>query len=78
MNQAMEWDVYLSSIPMEKEPQGMEVTVNFLSQLDNQNTFYTDSNGLEMQKRVLNFRPTWDFTSEVNITGTITLCRLPQ
>ena len=29
---------------------------------DNNNTFWTDSNGLEMQQRILNYRPTWDFT----------------
>ena len=32
---------------------------------DNEGVFYTDSNGLEMQKRVLNYRPTWD----LNCTG---------
>ena len=26
----------------------------------NNQTFWTDSNGLEMQKRILNYRPTWD------------------
>lgn len=26
-------------------------------------TFYTDSNALEMQKRQLNFRPTWNYTN---------------
>ena len=30
---------------------------------DNNQTFFTDSNGLEMQKRVLNYRPTWDFVN---------------
>ena len=25
-------------------------------------TFYTDSNGLEEQKRILNYRPTWNLT----------------
>jgi len=27
--------------------------------LKNQKTFYTDANGLSMQKRILDFRPTW-------------------
>lgn len=27
---------------------------------NNSGEFYTDSNALEMQKRILNFRPTWD------------------
>lgn len=29
-------------------------------------TFYTDSNGLEMQKRVSNYRPTWDIQMNYN------------
>jgi hypothetical protein len=29
----------------------------------NNKTFYTDSNGLEMQKRILNYRPTWDLVN---------------
>jgi hypothetical protein len=34
---------------------GSEVTVNFQSlDIDNQGIFYTDSNGLEMQERILN------------------------
>jgi hypothetical protein len=40
--------------------QGYEVTANFHTSMDNNKTFWTDSNGLEMQKRVLNYRPTWD------------------
>lgn len=30
---------------------------------ENNGTFYTDSNGLELQKRILNYRPTWDLES---------------
>lgn len=49
---------------------GSEVTVNFLSfDIDNNNTFYTDSNGLEMQERILNYRPTWDWKGTQNISG---------
>lgn len=29
----------------------------------NNKTFWTDSNGLEMQKRILNYRPTWDLVN---------------
>lgn len=40
---------------------GHEVTVNFFDyDLENGGVFYTDSNGLEMQPRILNYRPTWD------------------
>ena len=40
---------------------GYEVTANFhIDNFDNFRTFWTDSNGLEMQKRILNYRPTWD------------------
>jgi hypothetical protein len=46
------------------------VTVNFYSlDINNENTFYTDANGLEMQKRVLNYRPTWDLKASDNITS---------
>ena len=40
---------------------GHEVVVEYkVLSFDNEKTFYTDSNGLDMQKRVLNYRPTWD------------------
>mmetsp|Transcript_30443 Transcript_30443/g.29837 ORF Transcript_30443/g.29837 Transcript_30443/m.29837 type:complete len:97 (+) Transcript_30443:2490-2780(+) len=53
----------------------MEVTANFYSfDISNMDTFYTDSNGLEMQKRVLNYRPTWDFS---NTDTTITFNYYP-
>ena len=51
---------------------GHEVTVNFFApNIQNKGVFYTDSNGLEMQKRILNFRPSWDLKTEnsINITA---------
>ena len=49
---------------MDSIPINHEVMVDFtLMNFDNNQTFYTDSNGLEMQKRVLNYRPTWDIKS---------------
>jgi lysosomal alpha-mannosidase len=42
---------------------GVEVVLAVNSSLINNNgTFYTDSMGMEMQKRVRNFRPSWNLT----------------
>ena len=53
--QLTQWTVNLGGIPSNNN-KGMEVTVNFFSFdiKNNKQTFYTDSNSLEMQKRVLN------------------------
>ena len=49
---------------------GMEVTANWKSaDINNEETFYTDANGLEMQKRILNYRPTWEWTGRQNISS---------
>lgn len=49
---------YVNSISTDDKV-GKEVVLNIISNLTNNKTFYTDSNGLESQKRVINFRPTW-------------------
>jgi hypothetical protein len=52
--------VELYGIPKNKKI-GHEVTVNFLApSIDNQDLFFTDSNGLAMRERKLNYRPTWE------------------
>jgi hypothetical protein len=57
-----EWEVYLSGLPNDNI--GREVTVNWKAlNFDNNKTFYTDSNGLEMQQRILNYRPSFNFSS---------------
>jgi lysosomal alpha-mannosidase len=64
-------DVELYGIPYDPAI-GHEVTVNFLApEIDNAGVFYTDANGLAMQRRVLNYRPTWDLdlTANQNITA---------
>jgi len=38
---------------------GKEVTLNIKSQIKNEEKFFTDSCGLDMLERKLNFRPTW-------------------
>lgn len=35
----------------------------------NNKTFYTDSNGLEMQERMLNYRPSFNFFSFEQVSG---------
>eukprot|EP01119_Soliformovum_irregulare_P008936 TRINITY_DN2201_c3_g1_i1.p1 TRINITY_DN2201_c3_g1~~TRINITY_DN2201_c3_g1_i1.p1 ORF type:complete len:965 (+),score=294.76 TRINITY_DN2201_c3_g1_i1:158-3052(+) len=39
---------------------GKEVIRRYSTDLNTEKTWYTDANGLEMQQRVLNYRPTWD------------------
>jgi len=70
----LKFDVDLDSLPG-LTTHGYEVIAKWkVDNFDNNNTFYTDSNGLEMQKRVLNYRPTWNFTESLeklneNVTG---------
>ena len=50
---ASDWEVYLAGLP--NDGHGREVTVNWQAYDINSNgTFYTDSNGLEMQQRIIN------------------------
>lgn len=67
----LRFDVELYGIPYNKKI-GHEVTVNFIApEINNKGIFYTDASGLAMQKRQLNFRPTWDLqlTQNQNITA---------
>lgn len=67
----LKFDVTLFGIPNDPDV-GHEVTVNFIApEIANDGVFYTDSSGLAMQKRVLNYRPTWDLelTAGQNITA---------
>ena len=60
----IEWEVQLHGIPVTRtDDLGKEVVATWSmvgGDFNNEDTFYTDSNGLEMQTRVLNERP--DFT----------------
>ncbi len=60
LSQGMELQTFVNSISV-SDGQGKEVVLIVETPgINNQNTFYTDSMGMEMQKRVLNYRPTWD------------------
>jgi hypothetical protein len=71
---AIRFNVDLDSLPV-VDLDGYEVIAKWkVDNFDNNETFFTDSNGLEMQKRILNYRPTWNFSesladSNENITG---------
>ena len=65
----IEFNVELNGISI-LDGNGKDVTVNWqFERFDANNTFWTDSNGLEMQQRILNYRPTWNFSSDQNISA---------
>jgi lysosomal alpha-mannosidase len=48
---------------------GKEVILRLQSSLHTAKTFYSDSEGMEMQKRVLNYRPTWNVSIAEPVAG---------
>lgn len=49
---------------------GKEIVLDVnVPSIKNNNTFYTDSMGMEMQKRVLNYRPTWTLKVNQPVAG---------
>ena len=69
----IKYDVVLFGLPMQPtiSPKGHEVIVVFESStIKNKQTFYTDSNGLGMQERILNYQPSYDMTSFYNLNST--------
>ena len=50
--------------------QGMEVTANWNTpQIQNNQTWYTDSNGMAMIKRVFNYRRYWEFETGNDVSA---------
>ncbi|GAM29188.1 hypothetical protein SAMD00019534_123640 [Acytostelium subglobosum LB1] len=41
---------------------GKEVVTRYNTSLNTNNTWYSDSNGMEMQQRIINYRPSWNYT----------------
>ena len=63
-----QWDVLLYGIPVLQD--GKEVVVCWYTpDIKHGTTFHTDSNGLEMQERKLNYRPTWTLTTNEPISA---------
>jgi len=65
----LEVNTFVNSIPV-ADKQGKEIIllVNTPS-INNNKTFYTDSMGMEMQKRILNYRPTWNASIDEPVSG---------
>lgn len=55
--------------PIDFSDGGKEVISRFTTPLLNNGTFFTDSNGREMLKRVRNFRPDYEYTNEQPVSG---------
>jgi hypothetical protein len=60
--QFIEFEVEMSEIPI-KDGKGKDVTVNWrmFDGFEANGTFWTDSNGLEMQERRLNYNPAFEW-----------------
>ncbi|KAG5331257.1 MA2B1 mannosidase, partial [Acromyrmex charruanus] len=66
--QHIEFDWLVGPIPV-KDKIGKEIVTRYSSNLQTDKTFYTDSNGREMLKRVRNYRPTWNLELMEPISG---------
>jgi len=71
-DEIMEYEVELSEIPI-KDGFGKDVIVQWkmFDEFEMNKTFWTDSNGLEMQERRLNFNPRfpWPSKDEQNVSS---------
>lgn len=61
-------ETYLHSINTD-DYRGKEIVLLIDTGILSGNTFYTDSNGLELQERILNYRPTWKLTVNEPVSG---------
>jgi lysosomal alpha-mannosidase len=48
---------------------GKEIVTRYTTTFNSQNTWYSDSNGIELIQRKLNYRPTWNYTITEPIAG---------
>ncbi|KAL4481724.1 hypothetical protein ABPG74_007813 [Tetrahymena malaccensis] len=65
----VEIETFVDGIPVLKDLRGKEVVLLIKTEISNNQTFYTDSNGLELQKRILNYRPTWELKVHEKVSG---------
>ena len=68
----MEFEIQMTDIPTEplRKKNGKEVVAKWqVLDMDNDSIFYTDSNGLEMQERKVDYRPTWDLKTDMKVSA---------
>ncbi|XP_017786052.1 PREDICTED: lysosomal alpha-mannosidase isoform X1 [Nicrophorus vespilloides] len=64
----VEFDWVIGPIPID-DVNGKEIISRYTTNLKSESTFYTDSNGREMLKRVRDFRPSWKLNLQETISG---------
>jgi hypothetical protein len=68
INLGLEIETFVNSLPY-ISGSGAELILLIKTQLNNNKTFYTDSMGMEMQQRILNYRPTWNLQVNEPVSG---------
>jgi hypothetical protein len=64
----VEMEATIGPIPID-DGNGKEVICRFDTNLATKGLYYTDANGLEMQQRKINYRPTWNYTVNEPVAG---------
>jgi hypothetical protein len=64
----LELELTIGEVPIQ-DGLGKEVITKFNTNLNTRNYWYTDSQGLELQQRLLNYRPTWNFVNTEPVAG---------
>ena len=59
----------INEIPLRSKSLSIQVIIRYDTDIDSGDTFYTDSNGREMQERILNYRPTWSLNVTQPVAG---------
>lgn len=63
-DEIIEFEVELSEVPVDKYAKDITVNWRFFDGFETNKTFWTDSNGLEMQERRLNFNPNYNWYND--------------
>ncbi|CAF4699968.1 unnamed protein product [Rotaria socialis] len=65
---AVEFEWTIGPIPID-DYIGKEIIVRYDTDIQSKSTYYTDANGREVLERKVDYRPTWNYTVNENISG---------